>query len=469
MKKKLLSVLLSTAMVAALLAGCTGSTTTTTTSESTDPGEVTVTETPSQEAGGAGEVTDVAELVDTGDKLTIECWNDEWQTRVINLMPGYTQDSENDPNHGHIGDLAVEWIVTPSDNGAYQNALDADLTDANADVDIFLVEADYAGKYTVPGVAKALGELGITDADLAEQYPYTQQVVTTDGVLYGSSWQTCGAGMIYNREIAKEVLGSDDPADVQAACSDWSKWQDVAAQMKAAGYKMTPCAATSYRVFSNNVTSPWVKDGKINIDANIQKWIDMSKEMVDAEQTGTFGLWDTNEDFQKNISFCVFGPAWYFDFCMQAGSGDSIADKGGWGLCTGPQAHYWGGTWVCVADKTDNAATAANILRTMTMDESVLTQIIEKYNDNVNNKDIVAKYAADASYGNPVLGGQNPYTIFEDALAGVDVSNMSIYDQICNESLQTAMTDYFTGKVDYDTALDNFYTAVEETYPELSR
>jgi hypothetical protein len=239
--------------------------------------------------------------------------------------------------------------------------------------------------------------------------------------------------------------------------------------MKDAGYKMTPCAATSYRVFSNNVTTPWVKDGKINVDANIQKWIDMSKEMVDAEQTGTFGLWDTNEDFQKNISFCVFGPAWYFDFCMQAGSGDSIADKGGWALCQGPQAHYWGGTWVCVADKTDNAKTAAEIVKTMTMDEGVLTSIIEDYGDNVNNKKIVAKYAADTSYGNAVLGGQNPYSIFEGALANVDVSNMTIYDQICNEQIQTAMTDYFTGNVDIDTAWDNFYTAVEETYPELSR
>ena len=468
MKKKLLSVMLSTAMVAALLAGCTGNTPAVTSEVAPTTSEVVPVATSEIEPGSVGGSEDVV-LEDTGDKLTIECWNDEWQTRVINLMPGYTQDSENDPNHGHIGDLPVEWIVTPSDNGAYQNALDADLLDDAADVDIFLVEADYAGKYTVPGVAKALGDLGITDADIADQYAYTQQVVTTDGVLYGSSWQTCGAGMIYNRDIAKEVLGTDDPDEVQALVSDWDKWQDVAGQMKEAGYKMTPCAATSYRVFSNNVTTPWVKDGKINVDANIQKWIDMSKEMVDAEQTGTFGLWDTNEDFQKNISFCVFGPAWYFDFCMQKGSGDSIADRGGWALCQGPQAHYWGGTWVCVADKTDNAKTAADILKTMTMDEGVLTSIIEDYGDNVNNKTIVAKYAADTTYGNDVLGGQNPYSIFEGALANVDVSNMTIYDQICNEAIQTAMTDYFTGKVDEDTAWDNFYTQVEETYPELSR
>jgi ABC-type glycerol-3-phosphate transport system substrate-binding protein len=383
-------------------------------------------------------------------------------------MPGYTQDSENDPNHGHIGDLPVEWIVTPSDNGAYQNALDADLLDDAADVDIFLVEADYAGKYTVPGVAKALGDLGITDADIADQYAYTQQVVTTDGVLYGSSWQTCGAGMIYNRDIAKEVLGTDDPDEVQALVSDWDKWQDVAGQMKEAGYKMTPCAATSYRVFSNNVTTPWVKDGKINVDANIQKWIDMSKEMVDAEQTGTFGLWDTNEDFQKNISFCVFGPAWYFDFCMQKGSGDSIADRGGWALCQGPQAHYWGGTWVCVADKSDNLATAADIVRTMTLDKDVLTKLVENENQDCNSKELADKYANDATFGNDILGGQNPYTIFSKAIGGIDVSNMSQYDQQFNETFQTYMDDYFDGKLTYDEAYEKFETAVKEKVPVLN-
>ena len=38
-----------------------------------------------------------------------------------------------------------------------------------------------------------------------------------------------------------------------------------------------------------------------------------------------------------------------------------------------------------------------------------------------------------------------------------------------NEHIQTAFADYFNGNVDFDTALDNFYKAVIEIYPELKR
>ena len=71
MKKKLLSVLISTAMVAALLAGCNK---TTPTSETPAGSEVVTSQVP----GGAGEVVDVETLEDTGDTLTIYVWNEEW-------------------------------------------------------------------------------------------------------------------------------------------------------------------------------------------------------------------------------------------------------------------------------------------------------------------------------------------------------------------------------------------------------
>ena len=48
------------------------------------------------------------------------------------------------------------------------------------------------------------------------------------------------------------------------------------------------------------------------------------------------------------------------------------------------------------------------------------------------------------------------------------MSNVSDYDQGCNESFQMAMKDYFEGKVDYDKAVENFTTSVKEKYPELN-
>ncbi len=51
----------------------------------------------------------------------------------------------------------------------------------------------------------------------------------------------------------------------------------------------------------------------------------------------------------------------------------------------------------------------------------------------------------------------------------IDLSNLSAYDQGCNESFQNAMKNYFEGTATYEEALDLFYTSVMEKYPELTK
>lgn len=238
-----------------------------------------------------------------------------------------------------------------SENNAYQNNLDATLLkqkDAAADdkIDIFLVEADYALKYVDSEYSMAVKDLGITDADIANQYKYTQDIVTdSKGVLKGLSWQGCPGILFYNREAAKEVLGSDDPATVQGYVKDWDTFVATADKMKAAGYNMVSSVNDTYRVYSNNVSSKWVVDGKIKIDSNIMKWVEDSKALVDAGLAGTHDLW--GDDWSKGFYpdgkvFCYFGPAWLINFCMAADVDGSIANLGGWGGTEGPQGFFWG-------------------------------------------------------------------------------------------------------------------------------
>ena len=80
----------------------------------------------------------------------------------------------------------------------------------------------------------------------------------------------------------------------------------------------------------------------------------------------------------------------------------------------------------------------------------------------------VTAMAADTSYQSKVLGGQNPLAMFCAGADKIDLSNMSIYDQGCNEEFQNAMKNYFEGNATYEEALDLFYKAVVEKYPELS-
>ena len=382
-----------------------------------------------------------------------------------------------DATTGKIGDITVKWNITPSDDNAYQNNLDATLlkqASAAADdkVDMFLIEADYALKYVDSDYTMPIKDLGITDADLSKQYQYTKDVVTdSNGVLKGLSWQGCPGVLFYNRAAAKEVLGTDDPAQVQEYVKDWDTFNQTAATLKDAGYSIMSTVNDSYRVYSNNVSSPWVVDGKINVDDNIMKWVDDSKELVDAGETNTYELW--SDDWSKGFYpdgkvFCYFGPAWLVNFSMAADTEGSIGYEGGWGATEGPQGFFWGGTWICAAEGTDNADLIKDIMLTMTTDDEVMKEIVVDDDDFVNNQDVMNAMAEDTGYSSKILGGQNPIGIYCAGVETLDLSNLSAYDQGCNEEFQNAMKNYFEGNATKDEALDLFYKAVVEKYPELS-
>ena len=414
---------------------------------------------------------------DEGKVLNIQVWNEEFKSRVTDHYPGY---EAVDETHGKIGDVDVVWTITPSDDNAYQNNLDSVLpgnADASADdkVDIFLIEADYALKYVdeEADVAMTMADLGINEEDLADQYTYTQDIVKdNDGMIRASSWQACSAGLIYNREIAKEVLGTDDPDEVQEFVKDWATYNETAEKMAEAGYKMAATVNDTYRVYSNNVAGPWVQDGKVVLDDNIKAWVDDSKAAVDGGQTTTAELWsdDWSKGFFKDPGdvFCYFGPAWFFNFCMHEGEEEAIATDGGWGYCEGPQGFYWGGTWICAAQGTDNPTLVKDIILTMTTDNDVMKEIAQNDADCVNNKEVLAELAADDSGNLELLGGQNPYEFLAAGAENVDMSNTSPYDQGCNEEFQGDMKNYFDGNATYEDALAQFNTAIVEKYPELT-
>ena len=484
MKKRTLSLILATAMVAGSLVGCGGSTSASSSSAPAEApaaeaeAEAPAAETPAAEA-------EAAPAADGAAVVNIYCWNNEFPNRMMDHYPGFqANDPADSTKGGKIGDTVINFVVTDNKDNMYQNKLDealaAQATAADNDkVDIFLIEADYAMKYTDPevNVAMPLDELGITDADLSKQFQYTKDVVTdADGKIRGSSWQACSGGLIFNREIAKQVLGSDDLETVQAAVADWDAFNATAQKMKDAGYKIVATVNDTFRVYSNNVSGKWVQDGKIVVDDNVKKWADDSKALVDAGMTTTNDMW--SDDWSKGFQapgdvFCYFGPAWLINFSMGADPSKeddgSIAHAGGWGLVNGPQGFYWGGTWICAAQGTDNADIVKDIILNMTTNDDIMKEIAVKDSDCVNNKDVLTALATDETFGNAILGGQNPYQMLSDGAEKIDLSNLSEYDQACVEEYQNAMKNFFDGNATYEEALAQFFTAVGEKHPELAQ
>ena len=229
-KKKILSLALASVTVLGLLSGCGG--------------------------GGGSGLLDGVQASDGGKVLNIYVWNEEFQGKFNENYPQVERLSD-DKSIAYLKDgTEVHWIVNPTQDGVYQQKLDEALLKqgrvaADDRIDMFLVEADYALKYVDPevNVALPISQLGITDADIANQYRYTLEAMTgSDGEIRGLSYQATPGMLVYRRSIAKAVLGTDDPETVGAAVADWDKFYETAEQMKAAGYYMYSGRADTARV-----------------------------------------------------------------------------------------------------------------------------------------------------------------------------------------------------------------------------
>ena len=471
MRKKWLALALSMAMVVGSITGCGGSDSNKDASNSSKSNDSAKVETV---ADGGGKV------------LNIYCWNEEFQSRLTDHYPDY---KKVDATHGKIGDIDVVWNITPSENNAYQNNLDETLlkqADASADdkIDLFLVEADYAPKYVDSDYTMPIKDLGITDSDISKQYKYTQDVVTdSDGNLKGLSWQGCPGVLFYNRAAAKEVLGTDDPDEVQKSVSDWDTFNATAEKMKAAGYKMTSTANDTYRVYSNNVSKKWVSDDKkIQIDDNIMKWVDQTKTYTDKGYNNKTSLWSDAWAADQGPDGKVFGffySTWGINFTL-AGNSLAVKEKDGgklevgnggygdWAVCYGPQAYFWGGSWLAAAKGTDNATLVGDVMRAFCCDKDFGLQFTKDTQDYYNNEAAMKELAA-SDFKSAFLGGQNHIALFVETAPKLDMSKISVYDQGLNETFQAKFKEYFDGTVDKDTALKNFYEAAIVKYPELKK
>ncbi len=79
--------------------------------------------------------------------------------------------------------VTVNWIITPSDNNAYQDKLDTTLLNQasapdDEKVDLFLAEADYIQKYADSDFTQDITALGVND--FSNAYKYTVQAASDE-------------------------------------------------------------------------------------------------------------------------------------------------------------------------------------------------------------------------------------------------------------------------------------------------
>ena len=466
MKKRVISIMLSVAMVATLLVGCSGSTTAETTSA---PAADTT------EAAPAADTTEAAPAAE-GDKV-INLWS--FTDEIPGMVDKYI---ETHPDFGYT----VNTTIIATTDGAYQPALDQALQSTGADApDIYAAEAAFILKYSQGDAAEyaaSYEDLGIdvaakvAEADIAQ---YTVDIGTrpSDSKLVALGYQATGGAFIYRRSIAKDAFGTDDPAEIAsiigAGTNSWDKFFEAAETLKSKGYGIVSGDGDLWHAVENSSDKGWIVDGALYIDPKREAFLDLSKQLKDGELHNDTQDWtdawfaDMKGEGPQGI-FGFFGPAWLINYTLAPNCGGEAVGEGtygDWAVCAPPIGFFWGGTWV-LANKntvgTEKAAAVAELIEWITLDCTEDGLQYKWANGTLNGeggtKDCVASGTVMSMSNGELdfLGGQNMFDAFVPANSYANGKNLTQYDETINSYWRDQVRAYTAGEKSREDAIKDF-------------
>ena len=482
MKKKAIALLLTVAMGSSLLAGCGSSTGSTASSATADSKADTSAPAASADTAASTGASTGASTVAAGSKGVINLWafTDEVPKMIDKFIEAH-------PDFGYT----VNPTIIATTDGAYQPALDAALqAGGDQQPDIYCAEAAFILKYSkgdMQDYAMPYKDLGIDvdketkDAQIAQ---YTMDIGSnTDGDIDALGYQATGGAFIYRRSIAKDVFGTDDPAEISkligGGSGSWDKFWDAAKKLSDKGDAIVSGDGDVWHAVENSSDSAWLNSaGQLQIDPKREAFLDISKNLTDKGWSNVTQDWqdawfaDMKGEGPKPV-FGFFGPAWLINYTLAPNCGGKKTGEGtygDWAVCDSPVGFFWGGTWLLANKKMnpDKVAAVKEIIDWITLDCTKDGLQYKWANGTLNGeggtKDAVASgtVMAMSDGSTDFLGGQNMFDYFIPANTYATGKNMTQFDESINTAWRDQVRSYAAGEKSRDAAIKDFKQTVSD-------
>lgn len=385
--------------------------------------------------------------------------------------------------------ITINNKIAAFTDGQYMPVLDEALKDNT--VDIYAAESAFLLRYSkgdMSDYAMPYEDLGI-DIDYAVQAakiaPYTIDLGSNKAGKINALWyQSTGGCFIYRRSIAKEVFGTDDPAEINeiigGGTNSWDNFWKVAAKCAEKGVAVVSGDGDLWHAMESSADKGWVVDDKLYIDPKREKFLDFSKDLTDkgySNQTTdwTKGWYDDMSGKGEKPVFGFFGPAWLINYTIARNCGGEAVGEGtygDWAVCSSPVGFYWGGTGVLVNKNIDESKKKAvrKIIEWITLD-TTKDGLLYKwasgtlYNEN-GTKDAVASGVVMAQTDGTMafLGGQNMYDYFVPANQYATGKLLTELDGDINGFWRDQVRAYASGQKTREAAIADFKAIVFEVF-----
>ena len=349
---------------------------------------------------------------------------------------------------------------------------------AGQDIDVYFAEADWALKFINDDQKAApLEALGFTEDNFTDTFAYTNEIGratkgANEGKMVGASWQSCPGGFAYNAELAEKYLGVKTPEEMQEKVADWDKFVAAATEIaEKSDHKVALADSLGgmWQVFAANRKSAWTKGGVLVVDSSCKTFADYAKTLWDNGGVTRNEQWSNEWVPAGKDGACMgyFASTWGLGSFVKDASSNSA---GKWKLIQGPDPYFWGGTWMVVNPKTDNAEEAQKFIYTAVVNPESMKSYSKSKPEYVNSVSVMNEVVAAGDVNEKIkanFGGQNYFEPLHANAQKIDLKGLiTPYDSSIKSAFLTAVTEnYCKNGDDWDKTVEAFKEEVNKKNP----
>ncbi len=157
--------------------------------------------------------------------------------------------------------------------------------------DVAWLEATYRGKLLSLDIWEDITK-DPYNFDTSQVLDYLLPLETAESGQYVGPECPSVAGMAYKRELAKEYLGTDDPAELETMLSDWDSFIEKGKEVKEkSGGKvfMLSSIGAAGQMLMGQSTEPFVDGDKINLETSMKP---IFEKLIEMKQAGIVDVLD---------------------------------------------------------------------------------------------------------------------------------------------------------------------------------
>ena len=286
--------------------------------------------------------------------LTMWGWDEEYYTAITEAF------QKKYPN--------VKFEYTKVDGTNLLQKYEIALISGKELPDIAWAMVDYRGKMFELDMWELLDEAPY-HVSLSQFFQYLQpKMVNSDGNICGIEQSLSPVGLMYQKDLAKEYLGTDDPKELETMLKDWSSFIDKGreVQQKSNGNVYIFFGSNDIlQIVQSQQSQVWVDEKTLNAEKTFEKTLNLMCQFRDEKTSdGMAAYWRQTSSEKKHI----FTPCTFWSVKLMEQELSVTKGSGQWGLMHIPEGSVsWGGTAMGITKSCKDKRLAWEFLKFATL------------------------------------------------------------------------------------------------------